>query len=123
MSHQEIEKVGQDLEKKSFDDWTLIISRLIPAFPSLPASLLCGLIKYDLKKYFAYSLFGFWLRGLVVILPVYYGALKVGTLLPYFLYFESYGFWVIMLVIVVFVAILIIRNRRRGKGENLTFKP
>ncbi len=115
LSHQEIEKVGQDLKRKSFDDWALIVSRVVPAFPTLPVTLLCGLIKYDFKKYLIYSLVGFWLRGLVITLPIYYGALKVGTLLPYLLYFESYGFWVILLALVVFVTVLILRNRRQGK--------
>lgn len=112
LSHQEIEKVGQDLEKKSFDDWALIVSRIIPAFPSLPVTLLCGLIKYDLKKYFSYSLVGFWLRSLVIVLPIYYGVLKAGALLNYLLYFENYGLFAVAIILMALVIYLIKKNRR-----------
>jgi len=117
LSHREIEQVGRQLEKKSFDDWALFASRVIPAFPSLPMNLFCGLIKYNFRKYLLYSAVGFWLRSLAIILPIYYGVLKAGAFVDFFVQFESYAFGPVLLVLVGLVVWLVVRNRQKAQRE------
>lgn len=64
VSHEDIEKIGSRFEGTSKDFVTLSILRSIPVMPSSPLSIVCGIIKLDLKTFAAGTFLGSIVRNL-----------------------------------------------------------
>lgn len=95
ISHEQLERVGKKLGRGWRDDVGLFLLRLIPAVPSAPVSVACGLFKIDLKTFILTTLAASFLRNLLYVLIGYYGwgAYRrfVHSLLQYRWYFIAFA--------------------------------
>lgn len=69
----QIEKLGQFVNRSKHPWLILILLRAFPAMPSLPVSVLCGLIKLNLKLYLFTTFVGFTLRNFFFLMLGYQG--------------------------------------------------
>ena len=54
----DVENVEDKFKESKYDDVFMFIARCIPIIPSIAINLFCGLVRYDLKKYFITTFFG-----------------------------------------------------------------
>ena len=67
VSHQEVEKLGKRFNGGWRDDVILFFLRALPIVPSSPVSVVCGILKINLRTYLVSTLFGNFFRNFVYI--------------------------------------------------------
>lgn len=74
ISHESLEGVGARFTGNHWrDGGFVLISRVIPIFPSTPVSLACGVFRINLKVYLIASFFGILAKVALYLYTAYYG--------------------------------------------------
>jgi len=121
-SHHEIEAIGKRLNKGRRDAIWIFLLRALPIMPSAPVSIVCGLLKINLRTYTLSTLFGVIIRGAFYSYLGYVGAGALESITTGVSNLEMIGY-VILLIGIIVGLILIYRFRRKGSGINLLDKP
>ena len=77
ISHREIESIGKHLNQGRRDDFVLFLMRAIPIIPTAPVSIVCGLIKVNMRTYIISTFLGTLVRN---IFYLYLGFTSLGAL-------------------------------------------
>ncbi len=80
VSHEQIERISTHINKSWKDDVLLFISRMLPILPTTVVSLACGVFKTNLRHFFWLTLVGMFLRNLLMLGLVIYGAQELQEL-------------------------------------------
>lgn len=67
VTHKEVESIGKFFHKNWKDNILLFVARAIPIVPSAPVSLVCGVIKLNLKTYVVSTFFGTIVRNFLYL--------------------------------------------------------
>lgn len=67
VSHKQVEVIGKHLNKGWKDDVVIFVLRAIPIIPMAPVSIVCGLIKLNLRTYLVSTFLGTVVRNLFYI--------------------------------------------------------
>jgi membrane protein DedA with SNARE-associated domain len=121
ISSKEIEVIGKHLNKGWRDEFVLILLRAIPIMPTAPVSIVCGLIKINLKTYLSATFIGTALRNMFYL---YLGFTSVGALESInegIDSFETIGY-VILLVLIAAGMLFIFQQRKKEGGLKLLEK-
>lgn len=111
VSGGEIEGIGKYLGKKNRDWLVIFLARAIPIIPTAPVSVVCGLIKVNIKSYLWATLFGTIIRSLVYLILGYLGLASLENLLHGL---DSAEKWVqIVLALVMGVALIWLFGKRK----------
>jgi membrane protein DedA with SNARE-associated domain len=73
VSHRQIESIGKHLNKGWRDDVVLFFLRAIPIVPTAPVSVICGLIKINLRTFLTSTLLGTFVRNMMYLAVGYTG--------------------------------------------------
>lgn len=73
LSHDQIEKIGKKLNKGARDYIFLFLARAIPFIPSVPVSIICGIIKIKMKTYIITTFLGTTVRNIFFLYIGYIG--------------------------------------------------
>lgn len=73
VSHADLEHFGGHFNGTKKDDFILLIIRAIPVMPSTPISLLCGLLKINMRTFLIATYIGFYIRNLFFMVIGYTG--------------------------------------------------
>lgn len=73
VTHREVEAIGKRFGKGWKDDVTLFILRTLPILPSAPISVVCGIIKLNIRTYLVSTFLGITIRNMIFILFGYFG--------------------------------------------------
>lgn len=79
--HEDLEHFGDHFKGTWKDEVILLILRSIPVMPSTPISLLCGILKINLRTFFVATFIGFYVRNLTFMLLGYTGLAAMGSLM------------------------------------------
>lgn len=115
ITHKEVEAIGKHLNKGWRDDIVLFLLRAIPIIPTAPVSVVSGLIKVKMRTYLVSTLLGTFVRNLLYL---YLGFTTVGALESVnqgLDSFESIGYVVIFLLLLIPVGYIILHKRRGGQ--------
>lgn len=66
VSQGDIDKMNEKLNKGKFDEFFIVIARVIPLVPSVLLAVFCGIIKMPFKKYFTLTIIGAFFRALLL---------------------------------------------------------
>lgn len=99
VSHSQVESIGNLLNKGWRDDVLLIILRAIPIIPSAPVSIICGLIKLNMRTYLTATFIGTIIRNLFYLTIGYTGANATESLILEMENFEVIGY--VMLAVLI----------------------
>jgi uncharacterized membrane protein YdjX (TVP38/TMEM64 family) len=77
VSHDDTEGFGKYLNKGKRDDIVLFLLRAAPIIPTAPVSVVCGLLKINMRTYLVSTFFGTIVRNLLYL---YFGYVSVGAL-------------------------------------------
>jgi membrane protein DedA with SNARE-associated domain len=114
-SHREIEAIGKRLNKGWKDALLLFVLRAIPIMPSAPVSVVCGLLKINLRTYTLSTFFGVLVRGLFYSYLGYIGVGALESIIAGVGNLETIGYAILLTGIVIGL-FLIYRSRRKGLG-------
>lgn len=81
VKHEDIELFGEHFKGSWKDELILLVIRSIPVMPSTPISLLCGILKINLRTFFVATYIGFYIRNLTFLLLGYSGLAAMGSLM------------------------------------------
>jgi len=73
LESDDIERYGKMFSKGKKDDILLVILRALPFVPTLPVTIVAGLIKMDFKTFFVSTLIGIFFRNAFYLLAAFYG--------------------------------------------------
>ena len=73
VSHREIESIGKRFNKGWQDNVFLFLARATPIIPSAPISVVCGLIKLNIKTYIFSTFLGTTVRNMLFLYVGYVG--------------------------------------------------
>lgn len=73
ITHKEIESIGDRIDKGMRDDIVLLVLRSLPVVPSAPISVVCGLIKMDIKTFTWATFVGTFIRNMFYLVVGYSG--------------------------------------------------
>ena len=76
VTHKEIEQLSNRLNKDWKDFIILFLARAIPIFPTTPVSLICGILKINIKTYLLATFAGTWIRSMFFLYFGYAGLLS-----------------------------------------------
>lgn len=81
VSHADLEHFGAHFKGTRKDDLILLILRAIPVMPSTPISVLCGILKINLRTFFFATYVGFYIRNLTFMWLGYSGLAAMESLM------------------------------------------
>lgn len=81
VKHEDLERFGAHFKGTWKDELVLLLLRAIPVMPSTPISLLCGILKINLRTFFIATYIGFYLRNLTFMLFGYTGLAAAESLM------------------------------------------
>lgn len=79
--HDDLEHFGAHFKGTWKDDMILLILRSIPVMPSTPVSLVCGILKINLRTFLVATYLGFYVRNLTFMFLGYTGLAAAGSLM------------------------------------------
>ena len=89
VSHKEVEGIGMRFKGGWKDDLILFVLRALPIVPSSPVSVVCGIIKINLRTYLVSTFLGNSVRNMIYIYLGFAGVSAYQTLLRGLDSFES----------------------------------
>lgn len=116
VTSKELEKIGSQFSGTNKDTVILTLARAVPIMPTAPVSIVCGIIKMDLKSYIIGTGIGTFIRNILYLSLGYVGLSSLENINAGLDSMES----VMQLVIAgVGGAVLLLLFYRRGKQKNL----
>jgi len=115
VTHKEVEIIGKHLNKGWKDDLVLFLLRAVPIMPTAPVSIVCGLIKVNLRTYIVSTFFGVLARNIFYFYLGYSGAGALESINGGIGGLEKIGY-IILLAIIAAILANIYRNKRKGTG-------
>jgi membrane protein DedA with SNARE-associated domain len=115
VSHKDTEGFGKYLNKGKRDDLVLFLLRAVPIIPTAPVSVVCGLLKVNIRTYLVSTFLGTIVRNMIYL---YFGFVSVGALESLNSNLDSlekYGY-LILFFLMFGMVIWFYSKRRSGKG-------
>ncbi len=81
VKHSDLEQFGKHFKGTWKDEVILLLLRSIPVMPSTPISLLCGILKINLRTFLVATYIGFYIRNLTFMLIGYTGLAAMESLM------------------------------------------
>lgn len=81
VSHDDLEHFGEHFKGTWKDEVILIVLRSIPVMPSTPISVVCGILKINMRTFIIATFIGFYVRNLTFILLGFTGIAAIGSLM------------------------------------------
>lgn len=118
VSHREVETIGKHLNKGWHDNVVLFLLRAVPIIPTAPVSIVCGLIKLNLKTYLSSTFFGTLVRNIFYLYLGFTSVNALESLNEGIDSLEKFGYLTLLILV---VAILGFIYYQRKKDTGLDF--
>ena len=115
VTSKEVEIIGKHLNKGWQDDVVLFLLRAVPIIPTAPVSLVCGLIKLNLRTYLTSTFFGTLVRNMFYLYLGFTSVNALESLNEGIDSFEKFGY-LALLILVAVVMVYIYLQRKKDTG-------
>lgn len=116
ITHKDVDKISKKLQNGKRDDLVLFILRAIPIIPTAPVSVVCGLIKLNLKTYLYATFFGTLVRNIIYLYLGYTSLNAIENINSDIDSFEKIGY-LIILTIVALLFFYIYKQKKKNETE------
>ena len=103
VTHKQVESIGSRMNKGWKDDLFLLLLRAAPIVPSAPISIICGLIKLNLRTYITSTLAGTFIRNIFYLVVGYMGVNATEAIILKLENFEIFGYVVVVLLLAAII--------------------
>lgn len=118
VTSKEIEIIGKHLNKGWRDDIVLFLLRAVPIMPTAPVSIVCGVIKLNLRTYIVSTFFGTLVRNIMYLYLGYTSVDALESINEGIDSFEKIGY---LILLVIFAAIIGFIYWQKKKDAGLSF--
>lgn len=116
IKHEQIESIGKHLNKGWQDDLLIFLFRAIPIIPTMPVSLVCGIIKVNFRSYMISSFLGTLIRNAIYLWLGFSGIEILGSIFND--QEDDISIWIwIVLIAVILGGIFLFFNRNKIKSR------
>lgn len=125
VTHKEIESIGKYFKGGIKDDIILFIARALPIMPTAPVSIVCGVIKLNMRTYITSTFLGTFVRNMIYLYIGYTGLSTYHEIAGGLNGIESVIQILLGVVLLAFVIWAYHRRRKQNAMEtiqNLVFK-
>lgn len=105
ISHESMEGIGRRLNGSGKDELILFLMRAIPAFPTLAVSILCGIIRMNVRSFLGMTLLGTFVRNILYVYVGYMGVEVVASWVR-----EAQGLRIVMTVVLMVGLVVAVRR-------------
>ncbi len=120
VSHKEVERIGKLLNSGGIkDDIVLFLLRAIPIIPTAPVSIVSGLVKLNLRTYLNSTFWGTMVRNILYLYLGFSGLTTLEALNEGFETWETLGYIVLFVLLVVGVGWMYFRRGKLHKKFGL----
>lgn len=116
VGHKEVESIGKHFSGGWKDDVILFVARALPIMPTAPVSIVCGVIKVNMRTYIVSTFFGTYIRNMIYLYLGFAGLSTYQNLLGGLDSLESI---VQVLMAGVVLGAVVFAYYRRSKGDFL----
>lgn len=118
VTHSDIDNLSGKLNKGWKDNLVLFVIRSLPIMPSAPVSVICGLIKINLKTFIIATFFGTFIRNLAFLYIGFQGTESANELAAGINQSETYGKIIFLALVVVGVLWAYKQRGKKPTGAN-----
>lgn len=112
VSSKEVEIIGKHLNKGWKDDVVLFLLRAIPIIPTAPVSLVCGLIKLNLRTYLTSTFLGTLVRNIFYLYLGYTSVNALESLNEGIDSFEKFGYLTLLVLVAAVMGYIFIQRKK-----------
>lgn len=113
VTEQDVEKISIKLNSGKRDDIVLFLLRAVPIIPTAPVSVVCGLIKINLKTYLYTTLLGTFVRNLFYLYLGFTSLNAVESINSDIDTFEKFGYAIVLIVVgIIFFYIYKLKHKK-----------
>lgn len=112
LNHSEVESLGKRFGGGWKDATGLLLLRSVPVFPSVSVSIVCGIIRFDMKTFIGMTFIGTIIKNLMYLYAGYGGLRAIGFLARK-IHHASFWFGIVFVAVSAF---LVYRMARRKKN-------
>lgn len=116
VTHKDVESISKKLNGGKRDDVVLFLLRAIPIIPTAPVSVVCGLIKINLKTYLYSTFLGTFVRNIIYLYLGFTSLNAVENINSDINNLEKFGYMVI-LVFVSLIFYFIYKQKKKKEAE------
>lgn len=99
ISKEDVEKISNKLNSGSRDDLVLFFLRAIPIIPTAPVSVVCGLIKTNLRTYIFSTFLGTLVRNIIYLYLGFSSLNAIENINSEIDSFEKIGYGIVLLIV------------------------
>jgi membrane protein DedA with SNARE-associated domain len=114
ISEKDVEKISTKLNSGKRDDVVLFLLRAIPIIPTAPVSVVCGLLKVNLKTYITSTFLGTFVRNIIYLYLGYTSLNAVENINSEIDNLEKFGYAIILFIIAI-VFFYIFKYKKRSE--------
>jgi len=112
ITEKDVEKISAKLNSGKRDDIVLFLLRAIPVIPTAPVSIVCGILKIDLKTYLYSTFLGTVVRNLIYLYLGFTSINALESLNSSIGSFEKLGYAIVILITIsIFIYIYKQKNK------------
>jgi len=112
ITEKDVEKISAKLNSGNRDDIVLFLLRAIPVIPTAPVSIVCGILKIDLKTYLIATFLGTVVRNLIYLYLGFTSINALESLNSSIGSFEKLGYAIVILITIsIFIYIYNQKNK------------
>lgn len=112
ITEKDVEKISAKLNSGKRDDIVLFLLRAIPVIPTAPVSIVCGILKIDLKTYLYSTFLGTIVRNLIYLYLGFTSINALESLNSSIGSFEKLGYAIVILITIsIFIYIYKQKNK------------
>lgn len=117
INHQDVESLGKRFNGGWGDAAALFTLRAVPVFPSVSVSIVCGIIRLNMRHFIAATFFGTIVKNLFYLYAGYGGLRAIGFLMRK-IHHANFLFGVVFVIVSLGIIYWIVR-RRKGDGDEI----
>ena len=115
ISHQDVESLGKRFNGGWRDSAVLFVLRSIPVFPSVSVSIVCGIIRLNMRRFITVTFFGTIVKNLFYLYAGYGGLRAIGFVMRRI---HHASFWFGTVFVIVSLGLIYWFVRKKGKEKN-----
>jgi len=116
VSHKDVESISNKLNSGKRDDLVLFLLRAIPIVPTAPVSVVCGLIKINLKTYLYATFLGTFVRNIIYLYLGFTSLNAVENINSDIDSLEKFGYMII-LVLIGLIFLFIYKQKKKKESQ------
>ncbi len=114
VSHKEIEAIGKHLNKGWRDVIVLFLLRAIPIMPTAPVSIVCGLIKINLRTYLTSTFLGTLVRNIFYLYLGFTSVNALESLNEGIDSLEKFGYLILIILVAAIMGFIYYQRKKDG---------